>query len=68
MLDEFLEYPEVGDDLLSINETKHIKDHFIAIMEIIHGKRPLPEIHKHLEEIAAVLDLENELNEIEGEE
>ncbi len=67
MLDDFLEYPDCSEEFVSMNEIKHAQEHFKAVLDIIYGKQPLNNIHWHLNEIASVLDLENELKELEGE-
>ena len=65
MLDEFLEYPNTEDGLIPMNELKHAQDHFRAILDIIYNKQPLKNIHWHLNEVASVLDLEDELKELD---
>lgn len=69
MLDEFLEYPDAQEGFVSENEIKHAKDHFEAILDMLYKKKSIKEMHWHLEEVASVLHLENELKELDlGEE
>jgi hypothetical protein len=65
MLDEFLEYPDTSDGFVSANEIQHAKDHFEAVLDMLYKKKSIQEMHAHLEEIAAVLGLEDELKELD---